>query len=171
MSWDSVAAVAELLGALGVIASLVYLARQVNSSSKQARLVAVQSLQAQMNNVWTQMSADERVAEILSRGSKGISYLNNETDRLRFSALYLSVFRPYEELFFSWKSGLVDDWAWESLTNQCHSLMGNQGFRDWWGFRSDWFSSDFQAHIARVLSKNKNLTYRRWGGQREEENA
>ncbi|MCB1671869.1 MAG: hypothetical protein R3F41_12195 [Gammaproteobacteria bacterium] len=160
MNWDSIAAIAELLGAAGVIASLVYLAIQVNSSSKQARLVAVQSLQAQMNNVWTQMSADERVADILSRGSRGVANLELETDRLRFSALYLSLFRPYEELFHSWKNGLVDDWAWESLTNQCQSHMGNQGFRDWWNFRSDWFSKDFQDHIAEVLAKKPE--YRRW---------
>ena len=37
MNWEAIAAVAELLGALGVIASLVYLAGQVRSNASRAR--------------------------------------------------------------------------------------------------------------------------------------
>jgi len=37
MNWDAIAAIAELLAALGVIGSLVYLAGQVRGSLNQAR--------------------------------------------------------------------------------------------------------------------------------------
>jgi hypothetical protein len=160
MNWDSIAAVAELLGAIGVIASLAYLARQVNSGSKQARQAAIQSLQAQMNNVWTQMSANEITAEIFATGSKGLSRLEKETDKLQFSALMLSIFRPYEEIFHYRKSGLVDDWSWESISSQCHALMGTPGFVEWWELRGDWFSSLFQDHIAELLDELPE--YKRW---------
>jgi hypothetical protein len=33
MTWDAIGAIAELLGAMGVIASLVYLAGQIRQSS------------------------------------------------------------------------------------------------------------------------------------------
>ena len=33
MNWDSMAAIGEMLGAVGVIISLAYLAKQVNSGS------------------------------------------------------------------------------------------------------------------------------------------
>ena len=64
MTWDAIAATAELLAALGVIASLVYLAGQVRGSLNQARQAAIQSLVNQMNNVWTRLSADEAQADI-----------------------------------------------------------------------------------------------------------
>ena len=35
MNWDAVGAIAELLGAIGVIASLVYLATQIRQSREQ----------------------------------------------------------------------------------------------------------------------------------------
>ena len=35
MNWDAIGAIAELLGAVGVIASLVYLARQIGESREQ----------------------------------------------------------------------------------------------------------------------------------------
>jgi hypothetical protein len=38
MNWDAIGAIAELLGAIGVIASLVYLATQVGQSRDQRSL-------------------------------------------------------------------------------------------------------------------------------------
>ena len=37
MNWDAIGAIAELLGAVGVIASLVYLATQIRHSRDQMR--------------------------------------------------------------------------------------------------------------------------------------
>ena len=46
MYWDAVGAVAELAGALGVIASLVYLARQIKQSNASDRMNTTLNLQA-----------------------------------------------------------------------------------------------------------------------------
>ena len=40
MNWDAIGAIAELLGAVGVIASLVYLATQIRQSRQQMRTYA-----------------------------------------------------------------------------------------------------------------------------------
>jgi len=160
MSWEAVAAVAEVLGAIGVIASLVYLAGQVRGSANQSRQAAIQSIVNQMNNIWTQMATEKDHADIWVRGSKGMSNLNDETERVQFSALMLSMFRPYEEIFHYRRDGLVDDWTWESISPQCHALMGTPGFGHWWEMRGSWFSTSFQQHIAETLT---NLpAYRRW---------
>ena len=151
MNWDAIAAVAEILGAVGVIASLTYLAGQVRTAGSQARQAALQSVMNQMNIVWTQIAAERSVAEIFARGSESLSSLEDETDRLRFSAFLLSVFRPYEEIFHYRKSGMVDDWTWESISSQCHALMGTPGFAEWWGLREDWFSRAFRDHITNTL--------------------
>ena len=43
MNWDALGAIAELLGAAGVIASLLYLAVQVRQNTRQTRLAAQQA--------------------------------------------------------------------------------------------------------------------------------
>jgi len=73
MNWEAIAAVAELLGALGVIGSLAYLATQVRSSVNRSRQSAIQSVVKPMNIVWTQMAADRSHADIWVRGSNGMS--------------------------------------------------------------------------------------------------
>jgi len=166
MNWEAIAAVAELLGALGVIASLVYLAGQVRSSGNQARQAAIQSVVAQMNKVWNQMAADRGPADVWVRGSKGLSNLDDETDRIRFSAFCLSVFRPYEEIFHYRRDGLVDDWTWESISAQCHALMGTPGFGQWWDMRGSWFSTSFQQHVMKIMETLP--AYQGWASQEQQ---
>jgi hypothetical protein len=160
INWEAIAAVAEILGAIGVIASLAYLAGQVRTAGNQARQTALQSVMNQMNIVWTQIAAERGVAENFAKGSQGLANLEDETARLRFSAFLLSVFRPYEEIFHYRKNGMVDDWTWESISGQCHALMGTPGFAEWWSLREDWFSRAFRNHITETLATIPE--YRRW---------
>lgn len=167
MNWDAIAAIAELLGALGVIVSLAYLGSQVRSGSSQSRQAAIRSIVNQMNKIWTQMATERNHADIWVRGSKGLSNLKDETERVQFSALMLSMFRPYEEIFHYRRDGLVDDWTWESISPQCHALMGTPGFRHWWEMRAGWFSTSFQRHVAETL---ENIpAYRRWAQETDDE--
>lgn len=75
MTWEALAAVGELLGAIGVIASLVYLAGQVRSSGYQSRQAAIQSVVNKMNDVWNTMAAAS-TADLWTRGSKGLENLS-----------------------------------------------------------------------------------------------
>ena len=151
MNWEAIAALAELLGAAGVIASLIYLAGQVRSSGKQARQAAIQSVVNKMSTVWNQLAA-ESTGDLWVRGSKGLSQLDSETERVRFSAFLFSVYQPYEELYHYWSDGLVDEWTWESMSSVCHALMGTPGFADWWASRGTWFSAAFQSYISETLT-------------------
>lgn len=152
MTWDAIAAVAELVGAAGVILSLVYLAGQVRSSGSQARHAAIQSVVNKMNELWNTM-ASASTADLWTRGSKGLDQLEGESERVQFSALMLSMLRPYEEVYHYRRDGLVDDWTWESISTVCHALMGTPGWWEWWTLRGGWFSSEFQAHIREVQTE------------------
>lgn len=150
MNWGAIAAVAELLGAIGVIASLVYLAGQVKSSGDQARQAAIQSVVNKMHAVWGELSADE-TADLWVRGSRGFEHLSSEKEGVRFSAFMLSVFSPWQELHHYRLQGLVDDWTWESMSHTCRGIMGAPGFAEWWERRGSWFSEEFQQHIEATL--------------------
>ena len=49
MNWDAVGSVAETIGALGVILSLIYLANQIRNQNRQARLDSINELTRQRN--------------------------------------------------------------------------------------------------------------------------
>jgi hypothetical protein len=151
MNWDAIAAVAELLAALGVIASLVYLARQVRGAGAQARQAAVTSLLSKLSSAMEGIHGNREAASIWVRGSRGLSNLADEEERTQFSALMLLVYRPYEEAFHYRAEGQLDDWTWESVRRFADALAATNGFREWWQERRVWFSQEFQDHLDATL--------------------
>lgn len=151
MNWEATAAIAELLGALGVIASLIYLASQVRSSGTQARQAAIQSVVNKMNTIYDHQAANPDHASLWVRGSRGLAHLQDEAERVQFSAFLCSIFKPYEEIFHYHRAGMADDWTRESIDPVCHALMSTPGFQEWWRLRSDWFSTEFRAHVEGIL--------------------
>ena len=49
MNWDAIGAIAELLGAFGVIASLIYLATQIRQNTKSVRMASHHGVAVQFN--------------------------------------------------------------------------------------------------------------------------
>jgi len=150
MSWDALAAVAELLGAFGVIASLVYLGTQVRSGTEQSRQAAAQSVQGKLNSLLETLASNPPLADAYVRGSAGLTALS-PSELMQVSAMYLAVLRSYEELWHYRVAGAVDEWAWTSVRSLLESMSGAQGFRDWWTARGSWFSADFQEHVNSTL--------------------
>ena len=150
MNWTAIGATGELLGAIGVIASLLYLARQMRSAAADARRVAAQAVLAKLNASYQGVSANHQLADVFSRGSANLSALSPE-EATQFSALLLSFVRPYEELLYYKRVGAVEDWVWESVELVILPQMTTPGGLEWWAKRRSWFTSAFQAHVANVL--------------------
>ena len=119
MNWEAIAALAELLAALGVIASLVYLATQVRGSARQSRLTAAQSVLSETNRLLQSLPSAE-LAEVYARGQKGWVHLESDAEVVQLSAFYLALIRVYEESFNYHKQGLVD----EASVPHSHYTMG-----------------------------------------------
>jgi len=62
--WALVGALAELLGAIGVILSLVYLATQIRQNSKHVEASVYQSTNDAFVNWYSQMAGDPKLADI-----------------------------------------------------------------------------------------------------------
>ena len=68
MNWDAIGAIAELLGAVGVIASLVYLATQMRQNTRAMRASAYQEVLNQRDSVMLPLMQDGELAQLCSRG-------------------------------------------------------------------------------------------------------
>ncbi len=76
MNWDAIGAIPELLGATGVIASLLYLARQMKSGAVDARRAAAdgrraaaQAVLAKLNTSYQAVASNHELADVFSRGT------------------------------------------------------------------------------------------------------
>ena len=71
MNWDAIGAVGEVVGAAGVVFSLVYLATQIRSSSKQANADAIYNLQKGQADIMEMLSSSPDLARLLAKLESG----------------------------------------------------------------------------------------------------
>ena len=147
MDWQIAAAVGELLGAAGVIASLVYLAGQVRNNAAQTRQAAAQSIISGFN-AQLALLGDPENAEFFFRGLiNGLKAYSSYSDTAAFSARMFTITRSYEELYYYRRAGAIDDWVWLGISRMMSDILSNPGAVEWWQVRSDWFSDDFREMV------------------------
>ena len=64
MNWDAIGAVGEIVGALAVVVSLVYLAVQIRSQNKESRMAAMHEFSAGYRDTLATI-AEGQMAEII----------------------------------------------------------------------------------------------------------
>ena len=106
MNWDAIGAVAELVGAIGVIGSLVYLAAQIRQSAKAQRAATLQAVSESITQAGEELARDERLGLFL-RGMNEFSSLNDE-DRFRVHLVLVGLFRRFENVVLQEELALVD---------------------------------------------------------------
>ena len=145
MNWQAIGTASDVLAATGVIASLLYLAAQVRTSSRIARQDAARSVLAKLNAVVDSITRDATLADLWVRGTHRFAELT-AAERVRISTFLLQLFRVYEELLSYDESGV--DWDWGGFRTQVAEVARMPGVVDWWGQRQHWFSQRFQDEVV-----------------------
>jgi len=98
VNWEAISAIGQLVGALAVVISLLYLAREVRSSAHATRVASMHSLSDKFNR-WSQQLAEQpHLSELYYRGIHDFESLEG-TDLIRFFSLMHGAFRNHEEIY------------------------------------------------------------------------
>jgi hypothetical protein len=162
MNWDAIGAIAELLGAIGVIASLVYLATQIRQSwdqmsqnTRALRGAAYQqwddSLQATVMQAVT-VPALDRVVHL---GLADYEQLSEE-DAFRFEYWIASLMRRYDAAYYQHRTGMLDEGRWQLPRRDIAAFLANPGALQWWRSMFDAnLSPEFIALVEEILGEDE----------------
>jgi hypothetical protein len=152
MNWEATAAVAELLAAVGVIVSLVYLAMQIRQNTRTERARAFQEIFSGSASFADQMFSPQNIDLTIS-GMRDFKELSGG-DKLRFDNMMLGYFNAVEATIFSRNAFLLGD---ETLENWAHLLRTRMlpyaGIRDWWDEAKAIFAPETRAWIDQQISE------------------
>ena len=84
MNWEAIGAVGEILGALAVVATIVYLARQVSDNSKQVKLNTTQSYASLVQDAYASVYANDQTIRAWIIGNKEPTALEQDELQLCF---------------------------------------------------------------------------------------
>ncbi len=159
MNWDAIGAIAELLGAVGVIASLVYLATQIRHSREQmsqnTRAMRAGSYQHFFDS-WGQtvtrgMDNPERERAI-RLGM--LDYTNlSEEDAFRFNFWMNGVGQAFDNAHYQYRVGMLDEERWQKHYADVRGFFGWPGVVQWWRATPPNVSPEFVALVEEILGE------------------
>ncbi len=143
MTLEEASLISQVVAAIAVIASLVFVGFQLRQSTRAVRSatsVAHSDLLIQLGSF--AFGTDEG-ARIWRLGLQGLDDLT-ENERVRFTAFISVLMRFYEATRVQWLSGQLEMAHWHSVERQAMGLSTQPGVKAWWQVRSHWHSAEFR---------------------------
>lgn len=160
MNWDALAAVAELLAALGVIVSVVYLAAQIRHGAVQVdelgrsqRLVALADVAQRFTEFRKTVAQNQELASVWLRGRKDLRDLD-DAERVRFDYLAAEMFWAYAMLFLYREEDRLNESLFDTSFPNLRLYASGPGIAEWWrssSHRSE-YPDEFRAAVDDLLS-------------------
>ena len=137
MNWEAVGATAELLGGIGVIVSLFYLAAQIRQNTRSVRAASYQAVTTSLSQLSGAFGQSPQTSRIILVGTTDLEHLTRE-ERGQFTLLMVSLFRSYENIFYQHNRGMIEDAVWQGWENSMRRIFWSPGVQAWWpGWRKD----------------------------------
>ncbi len=131
VNWDAVSALAEIVGMLAVVISIMYLAVQVQLSRTWSKKQAFQSYLEILFSWMAKLSTDENTAQLYNAGRASYKSLNDD-DAVRFHFLMIEKFACIEMLLEYNKDKLAKAEAVNRVDVWLNDDLAQAGVRDWW---------------------------------------
>jgi hypothetical protein len=150
VNWEAISAIGQIVGAIAVVASLIYLAREIRSNARSARVASLHDV-----NRWLgELVEHPHLAELYYRGIQDFQSLKGG-DLVRFSALMEQMFYIFQELYDQQLDRHLDPRRWRGLEATMRYINAYPGVQAWWRFHSHRFSKEFVKHINQLQETAK----------------
>ena len=120
MNWEAIGAIAEAVGAAGVIASLVYLGVQIRSNTRAAKVAAYQQMIAAGRDLSLAVFANNDLFETMVR-RWGLTD-QEEIDKTREGLFFDSTLAAWESQVYQHEQGMLDDRLGRSVAHVSATL-------------------------------------------------
>jgi hypothetical protein len=143
--------IGELVGAIAVVASLVYLAVQIRQNTRTVKTSTYQGLFDHIADFQNLLLANEKLGAIWSVGLSQPDSLSRG-DQERFGLLMLRFFRQLETLHYEWREGLLDETLFRGWIHDSLRFAKQPGGESWWHANRSIFGTEFQAWWESTMS-------------------
>jgi hypothetical protein len=135
-----------MLGAVGVILTLIYLARQIRQNTRVMRLSTSQSVATAARDWNRPLLQDPELAWTFQLGTEDPTKLDPK-EQARFVELCFSLLRMFEDAHYQYHQGALDPGIWEGYEKLYATYAKAPGFQGYWKVRKQTFRPEFREFI------------------------
>ncbi|MGE0625838.1 MAG: hypothetical protein AB7I04_19495 [Pseudomonadales bacterium] len=146
MNWEAVGAVGEVLGAIGVIVTLAYLAVQIRQSTHAQRTETYGRALDRVTTLQGRLAENSDLASILLRGVPDNRQLT-ATERVQFTWIFYEMFSGFEFMLYQAERDALPQEVWQRWADTIRWWMSFPGVRQWWAAHPAPFTADFTKFV------------------------
>lgn len=145
-SFEIIQIVSSIVGSVAVAMTVVYLAIQVRASTRATYSQTYQVAVAALGDMAAIVGESKEKSKLYADGMADPDLLSEE-EYLQFAYLGISLFRKYENAYFQYRSGMIDDEFWDGHRDNLLWFFHRPGTQRWWGERRLGFSKAFREYL------------------------
>ena len=157
MNWDEIGAIGEVIGAVAVVVSVIYLALQIRSQTAESRLAATRDLASKRADALKQLVGDEALVRIWLKAIRDYESLQG-TERMQASLIFNLIMRNAEQEFIHKGTGHADDPYLESVDRVLSVNVASPGLQQWWSTTGNLFNNAFRKHVDQLIEKTDQIS-------------
>lgn len=144
--------VAEVISAIAIVLSLIFVGLQVKQSSDAQTQTGTQAVISGYNDGNRALTLDPDLVCIFLRGAHDYSSLTG-AERVRFSSFFLGMFNVQQQIYRLRQNGDVDADIGSGLGAQLGDIVRLPGVYEWFQTRAHWYGHDFREYIESLRSE------------------
>ena len=154
MDWTAVGALGEVVGAGAVVASLLYLGRQIKHSAKVTAVEGIEASASKMVDWSLTISASPQLADLVIRvqiqGARRDDL--SQAERGQAGYLYFSVLMNQAGMFERWRAGLMSEEAFRDYVGRTTGFLGAPYLKDVWPHMRGSFPDRYRDFVERTYA-------------------
>ena len=153
MELQSLANIGEIIGAIVVVLSLVYLAIQVRQNTEAQRTENYARALERLAAMQSTLSQDSELSLIFSKGVVDASQLTPQ-ERMRFTWSLYEAFGAFEFMFLAANTDSIVEEVWSRWSAATAWWLTFPGVQTWWIARPLPFTDTFTLFVDSLLKDN-----------------
>ena len=146
VDWTAIGAVGELVGAIGVIVTVVYLTLQVQQNTKSVRGAVYDSLATSLEHLNRPLVENADLARALAAVTEDWEGSSLD-DRARVVHFYSAAFKLFENVHYQHTQRLIEDELWHGWRRLMLTYFWSPGVQAWWPTRRGAYAETFARYL------------------------
>ena len=160
MTLEQLSFLAQIISAVAVIASLVFVGYQLRQATAAVRASSSQAHSSLYTDLVRSIIDNADFARTWSIGMTDPKALS-EPEWVRFVAYASALFRLYESSRVQWLNGRLDNEHWHTIERQAADFSHLPGLKLAWDLRGHWYSPEFRGWFDGLAPSEEPRPYAR----------
>jgi len=162
MILDQVAAISQIAGAIGVIASLIFVGLQIRDNSSAVRSATAQAVHDNYASWYISLSNNEPALATSAKGFVDLTSLSS-AEKAQFVCTMMAFLSHSQNAFHQWREGHLSNGLWAGWEALMMNLVNTPGGAAFWEERGYVFGAEFQGHVADIMKRKPDPRARAFG--------